>query len=128
MKQDVKFLGLFIVYLLVMSACSVSSNPTSSLEGVWTWEDVELTIPDITLKTHVLILKKGTYEEVFFSNTESRGIQEGSLLVNREGDQVEFATTGNIQTVYKGSLSGNLLIISSINNKTLNPPALYKRS
>ncbi|MGL5955247.1 MAG: hypothetical protein ACRC0X_01375 [Brevinema sp.] len=122
MKQT----SLLIIFLI--GACSTVSNERSSLEGVWTWEDIELTTPELVLKKHVLILKEESFEEAFFTNTESRGIQEGELLVSRDGDIVEFSTTGNIQTIYKGYLSENLLIIHSINNNNLNPPALYKRS
>ncbi len=119
--------GIFILSLMMLfSACSTSSEQ-SSLFGVWVWEDVDVTESSLVLKKHVLTLLEGDYYEAFFENSKPRGQEEGTLLISRDEDNVEFATTGNIQTVYKGQLSGDFLIINSINDKSITPPALYRR-
>lgn len=111
-----------------MSSCSATgSDNRASIEGIWVWEDVDVTQSELVLKKHVLNLSRLNYEETYFENSTPKGREEGSLLVSRHKDAIEFATTGNVQTVYKGSLSGNVLVINSINDKDLMPPALYKR-
>lgn len=120
--------GIFILSLLIMSSCSTTgSDNRANFEGVWVWEDVDVTQPELVLKKHVLNLQRLNFEEAYFENSTPRGREEGTLLVSRDNDTIEFATTGNVQTVYKGYLSGNTLVINSINDKVLNPPALYKR-
>ncbi len=118
--------GIFILsFMMLFSACSTAEK--SSLVGVWVWEDVDVTKSDLVLKKHVLTLLESDYYEAFFENSRPRGHEEGALLISRDADNVEFATTGNIQTIYKGQLSGDMLIINSINDKSLTPPALYRR-
>ncbi len=120
--------GIFILSLMVLlGACSTTTTENSNLEGVWVWEDVDVTNSDLILKKHVLTLLEYDYEEAFFENSKPRGQEAGALLVSRDKDLVEFSTTGNVQTVYKGQLSDGMLVINSINNQPITPPALYRR-
>ena len=123
--------GLFILSLLILASCSCSTAVTGDdapLLGVWTWENVDVISSTPVLKKHVLTLEEGMYQEAFFEHSMPKGQQEGTLLASRDGDEVEFSTIGNVGTVYKGVLSGNQLMIKSINDKVMNPPALYIRS
>ncbi len=121
--------GLFVLSLLLLASCSAAiPEDDVPLLGVWTWENADVTSDTPVLKKHVLTLGEGVYQEAFFENSTPRGQQEGTLLASRDGDKVEFSTVGNVGTVYKGVLSGNHLMINSMNDKTLNPPALYIRS
>ncbi len=121
--------GLFVLSLLILVACSTAiAEDDAYLQGVWVWENADVTSSNPVLKKHVLTLLEGEYQEAFFEHSMPKGQQEGTLLASRNGDGVEFATVGNVQTIYKGILSGNQLMINSINDKTINPPALYIRS
>lgn len=121
--------GLFILSLLILSSCSAAvTGDDAPLLGVWVWENVDVTSSTPVLKKHVLTLQEGMYQEAFFEHSVPKGQQDGTLLASRDGEEVEFATVGNVQTVYKGILLGNHLMINSINDKAINPPALYIRS
>ena len=121
--------GLFVLSLLLLASCSAAiPEDDVPLLGVWTWENADVTSDNPVLKKHVLTLQEGVYQEAFFEHSVPRGQQEGTLLASRNGDEIEFSTIGNVGTVYKGVLSGNQLMINSINDKTMNPPALYIRS
>ena len=121
--------GLFVLSLLLLASCSAAiPEDDVPLLGVWTWENADVTSDTPVLKKHVLTLGEGVYQEAFFEHSTPRGQQEGTLLASRDGDEIEFSTIGNVGTVYKGVLSGNHLMINSMNDKTLNPPALYIRS
>ena len=121
--------GLFVLSLLLLASCSAAiPEDDVPLLGVWTWENADVTSDTPVLKKHVLTLGEGVYQEAFFEHSKPKGQQEGTLLASRDGDEIEFSTIGNVGTVYKGVLSGNHLMINSMNDKTLNPPALYIRS
>ena len=121
--------GLFTLSLLILVACSTTIvEGNTNLQGVWVWENADVTSSTPVLKKHVLTLQEGIYQEAFFEHSTPKGQQEGTLLASSNSDGVEFATVGNVQMVYKGVLSGNQLMINSINDKAINPPALYIRS
>ncbi len=121
--------GMFIFSLLILVSCSaVVQEQSTTLLGVWVWEDVDITSSIPVLKKHVLTLQEGVYQEAFFENSTPKGQQEGTLMTSISSDEIEFATVGNVQTVYKGILLGNKLMINTINNKIINPPALYTRN
>ena len=116
-------LGLFLVISLLVTSCT-SSELSSSIEGVWVWEDVDQVSGTASLKKHVLSFNEkndGAFTEEIYINGEKEGVQEGVLLLQVKNE------VSSKKNVYEGELLGNQLMISSINGTKLQPPALYTK-
>jgi len=117
----------FWIILFLLTSCSTAGTTnTENLDGVWEWKDIN-NIQSPILKTHRLIFMKDKYNEVFFENGQSKGLQEGELFLSKIGNKIEFSLTANIQTIYKGKLFEDRLMIISTNGIKISPPALYIR-
>jgi hypothetical protein len=117
-------LGLFLVISLLVTSCT-SSELSSSIEGVWVWEDVDQVSGTASLKKHVLSFNEkndGAFSEEVYINGEKEDVQEGILLLHQAKNKVSSK-----KNVYEGELLGNQLMISSINGTKLQPPALYTK-
>lgn len=115
-----------ILLFLVSCSTEATTQQSTELSGTWEWQDIE-NIKNPILKKHSITFMNDKYQEMFFENDKAKGAQEGLLLMNKIGNRVEFSLTGNVQTVYKGILAYNKLMIVSTNDIEIVPPALYIR-